>query len=120
MTFHALNGLDRIGKLALKPLLDHGAEIAWINDVTSDPAMPAHLPEFDTVRGRWAAAFANDTQSVRIDGTGAFRTEAKLVPCSEAGVPKAVVSAPVTDGSAANIVSGVNHHISDPAQEVRA
>ena len=32
MTIYALNGLGRIGKLALKPLLARGAKIAWIND----------------------------------------------------------------------------------------
>ena len=32
MTTYALNGLGRIGKLALKPLLERGAKIAWIND----------------------------------------------------------------------------------------
>jgi glyceraldehyde 3-phosphate dehydrogenase len=56
MTVFALNGLGRIGKLALKPLLERGAEIAWINDAVGDPAMHAHLLEFDTVHGRWDAA----------------------------------------------------------------
>ena len=60
MTTYALNGLGRIGKLALKPLLDRGAEIAWINDAVGDPEMHAHLLEFDTVHGRWQADFAHD------------------------------------------------------------
>ena len=47
MTTFALNGLGRIGKLALKPLLEKGAKIAWINDAVGDPAMHAHLLEFD-------------------------------------------------------------------------
>jgi glyceraldehyde 3-phosphate dehydrogenase len=55
MTTYALNGLGRIGKLALKPLLERGAQIAWINDAVGDPAMHAHLLEFDTVHGRWDA-----------------------------------------------------------------
>jgi DNA-binding transcriptional ArsR family regulator len=58
MTVYALNGLGRIGKLALKPLLERGAQIAWINDAVGDPAMHAHLLEFDTVHGRWDAAFS--------------------------------------------------------------
>jgi len=69
MTTYALNGLGRIGKLALKPLLDRGAEIAWINDAVGDPEMHAHLLEFDTVHGRWQADFAHDRDSVTIDGT---------------------------------------------------
>ena len=69
MTVYALNGLGRIGKLALKPLLARGAEIAWINDAVGDAAMHAHLLEFDTVHGRWKADFTHDADSVTIDGT---------------------------------------------------
>ncbi|MGD9294699.1 MAG: ArsJ-associated glyceraldehyde-3-phosphate dehydrogenase [Roseobacter sp.] len=140
MTTYAVNGLGRIGKLALKPLLERDAQIAWINDAVGDPAMHAHLLEFDTVHGRWAADFAHDADSVSIDGmklpfigtrdlstlpldgvdvvidcTGAFKSEAKLSPYFEAGVKKVVVSAPVKDGGVANIVYGVNHDIYDPA-----
>ena len=68
MTVYALNGLGRIGKLALKPLLERGAKIAWINDAVGDPEMHAHLFEFDTVHGRWKANFAHDESSVTIDG----------------------------------------------------
>jgi glyceraldehyde 3-phosphate dehydrogenase len=64
MTVYAVNGLGRIGKLALKPLLERGAQIAWINDAVGDPEMHAHLLEFDTVHGRWDAAFAHDADSV--------------------------------------------------------
>ncbi|MEM1373591.1 MAG: ArsJ-associated glyceraldehyde-3-phosphate dehydrogenase [Pseudomonadota bacterium] len=138
MTTYALNGLGRIGKLALKPLLDRGAKIAWINDALGDPEMHAHLLEFDTVHGRWRADFAHDADSVTIDGTrlpfigatriedlpldgvdvvidctGVFKSEAKLDPYFAAGVQKVVVSAPVKDGDAANIVYGVNHDIYD-------
>lgn len=139
MTVYALNGLGRMGKLALKPLLERGAEIAWINDAVGDPEMHAHLLEFDTVHGRWDAAFEHDADSVTIDGTrlpfigtrdlsdlplegvdvvidctGVFKTEAKLAPYFAAGVKKVVVSAPVKDGPTANIVYGVNNADYDP------
>ncbi|WP_333713136.1 ArsJ-associated glyceraldehyde-3-phosphate dehydrogenase [Yoonia sp.] len=138
MTTYALNGLGRIGKLALKPLLERGARIAWINDAVGDPEMHAHLLEFDTVHGRWQADFAHDADSVTIDGTrlpfigtkdigglplegvdvvidctGVHKTEARIAPYFAAGVQKVVVSAPVKDGDAANIVYGVNHDIYD-------
>jgi glyceraldehyde 3-phosphate dehydrogenase len=138
MTTYALNGLGRIGKLALRPLLERGAKIAFINDAVGDPAMHAHLLEFDSVHGRWPAVFEADDSSVSIDGiripvtctrnleelpldgvdvmidcTGAFKTEAKLAPYFAAGVKKVVVSAPVKDGPTANIVYGVNDDIYD-------
>ncbi|WP_323768670.1 ArsJ-associated glyceraldehyde-3-phosphate dehydrogenase [Marinovum sp.] len=139
MTTYALNGLGRMGKLALRPLLERGAEIAFVNDAVGDPAMHAHLLEFDTVHGRWPAAFASDDESLTIDGTripclqrreiadlpldgvdvvidctGVFKTEAKLAPYFAAGVKKVVVSAPVKDGPTANIVMGVNEATYDP------
>ena len=140
MTTYALNGLGRIGKLALKPLLESGAKIAWINDAVGDTEMHAHLLEFDTVHGRWNAAFSYDDDSVTIDGTrlpfigtkdlsalpldgvdvvidctGVFKSKAALAPYFAAGVKKVVVSAPVKDGPTANIVYGVNNDTYDAA-----
>ncbi|WP_299640302.1 ArsJ-associated glyceraldehyde-3-phosphate dehydrogenase [uncultured Ruegeria sp.] len=140
MTTYALNGLGRMGKLALKPLLERAAKIAWINDAVGDPEMHAHLLEFDTVHGRWDAEFAHDADSISVNGTrlsfigtkdlsalpldgvdvvidctGVFKTEAKLAPYFDAGVKKVVVSAPVKDGPTANIVMGVNDGTYDPA-----
>ncbi len=139
MTTYAVNGLGRMGKLALKPLLEKGAKIAWINDGVGNPEMHTHLLEFDTVHGRWDAEFAYDENSVSINGTrlpfigtkdlsglpldgvdvvvdctGVFKSEATLAPYFEAGVKKVVVSAPVKDGPTANIVIGVNEDTYDP------
>ena len=69
MTVYAVNGLGRMGKLALNPLLERGAQIAWINDAVGDAEMHAHLLEFDTVHGRWDAEFSSDAESITIDGT---------------------------------------------------
>lgn len=141
MTTYALNGLGRMGKLALRPLLERGAKVAFINDAAGDPAMHAHLLEFDSVHGRWPAEFSSDEKSITIDGTdipvtclrnledlpldgvdvvidctGEFKTEDKLAPYFNAGVKKVVVSAPVKDGPTANIVYGVNNDEYDPTQ----
>lgn len=138
---YALNGLGRIGKLALRPLLESGAEIAWINDAVGGPEMHAHLLEFDSVHGRWPAKISHDAESISVNGirlpvhdakriedlpldgvdvvidcTGVFKSEAKLAPYFAAGVKKVVVSAPVKDGPVANIVYGVNHGTYDPAR----
>lgn len=136
MTTYAINGLGRMGKLALRPLLESGAKVAFINDAVGDSAMHAHLLEFDTVHGRWNAEFSSDDTSITIDGvnipvtttrsltdlpldgvdvviecTGAFKTAEKLQPYFDAGVKKVVVSAPVKEDEAANIVFGVNDDI---------
>ena len=141
MTTFALNGLGRIGKLALRPLLERGANLAWINDAVGDPAMHAHLLEFDSVHGRWPAGISSDESSITIDGTrlpvhgeseiadlpmggvdvvidctGVFKSEKALEPYFAAGVKKVVVSAPVNDGETVNIVYGINHDRYDPAQ----
>ena len=138
MTTYALNGLGRIGKLVLRPLLERGAKIAFINDVLGDPEMHAHLLQFDSVNGRWHADFSTEENSITIAGTripvtkesnlqdlpldgvdvlidctGAFKTELKLSPYFSKGVKKVVVSAPVEDGATANIVYGVNENTYD-------
>ncbi|OYU17239.1 MAG: type I glyceraldehyde-3-phosphate dehydrogenase [Rhodobacteraceae bacterium PARR1] len=143
----ALNGLGRIGKLVLRDLIDSGAEgeIVLLNDPVGDAEQHALLMEFDSVHGRWrtpvghrADALVLNGQTIRlthektiealplaelgvdlvIDCTGVFKTAAKVAPYYAAGVKKVVVSAPVKDGAALNIVYGVNHHLYDGAQSL--
>ncbi|MEL7345431.1 MAG: ArsJ-associated glyceraldehyde-3-phosphate dehydrogenase [Pseudomonadota bacterium] len=136
----AINGIGRIGKLVIKALFHagHGSDIVLLNDLAGTPEQHAMLLEFDTVHGRWAAAFSSDDASVTINGhtiplsreasiaaldlagvdlvidcTGVFKTGTKIAPYFEAGVEKVVVSAPVKDGGALNIVYGVNHDLYD-------
>jgi glyceraldehyde 3-phosphate dehydrogenase len=141
----ALNGLGRIGKLVLRDLIDTGAagEIVLLNDPVGDAEQHALLMEFDSVHGRWRTpvvagddALVLDGQTIRlthektvealplaelgvdlvIDCTGVFKTAAKVAPYYTAGVKKVVVSAPVKDGGALNLVYGVNHHLYDGSQ----
>ncbi len=141
----ALNGLGRIGKLVLRDLIDTGAggEIVLLNDPVGDAGQHALMLEFDSVHGRWrtpvghrdeALVLAGRTVRLThertiealplaelgvdlvIDCTGAFKTAAKLAPYRAAGVKKVVVSAPVKDGGALNLVYGVNHNLYDGSQ----
>ena len=139
----AINGLGRIGKLVLKAFHDYGlpGQIALVNEPAGDPAQLAQLLEFDSVHGRWAAEFAHDADSLTVNGhrmaltqeqtiqalpldgidlvvdcTGAFKTGDKVQPYFDAGVGRVVVSAPVKDGGALNLVYGVNHDLYDPAR----
>ena len=145
MTRIALNGLGRIGKLVLRDLIDSGAagEIVLLNDPVGDAEQHALLMEFDSVHGRWRTpvshqpeALVLNGQTIRlthektiealpladlgvdlvIDCTGVFKTAAKVAPYYAAGVKKVVVSAPVKDGGALNLVYGVNHHLYDGSQ----
>ncbi|HSG55081.1 MAG TPA: ArsJ-associated glyceraldehyde-3-phosphate dehydrogenase [Paracoccaceae bacterium] len=145
MTRIALNGFGRIGKLLLRALADDPArgEIVLLNDPAGTPEQHALLMEFDSVHGRWRGQVGHDADSLAVNGqrmqvtaqkriedlplaalgidlvldcTGVFKTAEKVAPYYAAGVKKVIVSAPVKDGGALNIVYGVNHHLYDPAQ----
>ena len=141
----AINGLGRMGKLVLRALVEEGTpgEIVLLNDPGGDPAQHAMLLELDSVHGRWRADIAHDGDSLTVNGrrmrltqvqrieelpleelgvdlvldcTGVFKTPAKVQPYYDAGVAKVVVSAPVKEAPALNIVYGVNHHDYDPSR----
>ncbi len=139
MTTYAINGFGRIGKLALRVLINREIQISWINDITGDAGMHAHLLEFDSVHGRWKADIDVTDKTIAVNGSdikvyqtdkiddlplegidvlidcsGAFRTTANLKPYFENGAKKVVVSAPVRDSEALNIVYGVNEYLYDP------
>ena len=143
----ALNGLGRIGKLVLRDLIDSGigGEIVLLNDPEGDAEQHALLMEFDSVHGRWRTPVAYEADALVLKGTrvrlthekaidalplremgvdlvidctGVFKTEAKIAPYYTAGVAKVVVSAPVKDGGALNLVYGVNHHLYDGSQSL--
>jgi glyceraldehyde 3-phosphate dehydrogenase len=147
MTRIALNGLGRIGKLVLRDLIDEGAggDIVLINDLEGTLEQHALLMEFDSAHGRWKADIGFDDTSLTINGqrmavtsakriedlpltamgvdlvidcTGVFKTAAKIAPYYQAGVKKVVVSAPVKDGGALNLVYGVNHGDYDGSQSL--
>ncbi|MEM6386785.1 MAG: ArsJ-associated glyceraldehyde-3-phosphate dehydrogenase [Pseudomonadota bacterium] len=138
----AVNGLGRIGKLLVRRLVDQGMgdQIVLINEPAADLAQHALLLEFDTVHGRWPRTIEADGTSLQVadntiafrqasriedlplaemgvdlvlDCTGVFKTEVKTAPYYAAGVKKVVVSAPVKDTGALNLVYGVNHGLYD-------
>lgn len=145
MTRIALNGFGRIGKLLLRALADDPAQgqIVLLNDPAGRPDQHALLMEFDSVHGRWRGDIAFDADSLTLNGqrmqvtahkriedlplaalgvdlvldcTGVFKTAEKVAPYYAAGVKKVIVSSPVKDGGALNLVYGVNHHLYDPGQ----
>ncbi|MGY6547724.1 MAG: ArsJ-associated glyceraldehyde-3-phosphate dehydrogenase [Roseinatronobacter sp.] len=145
MTRIALNGLGRIGKLVLRNLIDTGAEgqIVLLNDPVGDADQHALLLEFDSVHGRWSTPVSAAADALIVDGqtisltqertitalplaelgvdlvidcTGLIKSAAKAAPYHAGGVKTVIVSAPVKDGGALNLVYGVNHHLYDGSQ----
>ncbi|TVQ58830.1 MAG: type I glyceraldehyde-3-phosphate dehydrogenase [Rhodobacteraceae bacterium] len=143
----AINGLGRIGKLLLRAFEADGADgdVVLLNDLLDDPAAHALFLEFDSVHGRWDAAIAAQEGGLIINGrpmrltahrriedlplremsvdmvvdcTGAFTKTSALEAYFAAGVKKVVVSAPVKDGDALNLVYGVNHTLYDGSQRI--
>lgn len=137
-----INGLGRIGRLALRLASERSdIEVVHLNDPGGNPETFAHLLEFDSVHGRWsghveAAANAlviNDQTislsqnkaiaetdwsgcDIVLEASGKMKTVAVLNNYLAQGVKRVVVSAPVKEAGALNIVMGVNDDLFDPSQ----
>ncbi|MFC4259827.1 ArsJ-associated glyceraldehyde-3-phosphate dehydrogenase [Marinobacter lacisalsi] len=138
-----INGFGRIGRLALRAAWGGpDLEFVAINDPGADADTLAHLLNFDSVHGIWnhqADADGNDIviegQRIRmtrnkaisdtdwsgcdlvIEASGVNKTVKALQGYLDQGVKRVVVSAPVKEAGAKNIVMGVNEDIFDPATD---
>ncbi|MFC3231057.1 ArsJ-associated glyceraldehyde-3-phosphate dehydrogenase [Marinibaculum pumilum] len=141
----AVNGLGRMGKLLLRRLFDTGLgdRVALVNEPDADAETAAFLLEFDSVHGRWRQPVAAQDGDLEVDGhrirlqqvdrleeldlagcgidlavdcSGRFKSAARLAPYFDRGVETVLVSAPVKETAALNIVYGVNHELYDPAR----
>ena len=140
----AINGFGRMGRLGVRAGRSQpDYRIVALNDIAADPATAAHLLEFDSVHGRWDAEIAWDRDGLTVDGqtmqmsaakspadlpwtgddvdivlecTGKFKTLAALQPYFDKGIRKVIVSAPVKDPEALNVVMGVNDALYDPTR----
>jgi glyceraldehyde 3-phosphate dehydrogenase len=137
-----INGFGRIGRLVVRAAWDR-PDVAFVhvNDPAGDAATFAHLLNFDSVHGRWhheAAAgdgvivvgerrvpltrntsiAATDWSGcdVVIEASGRMRTMALLQAYLDQGVKRVVVSAPVKEPGALNVVMGVNHDRFEPRE----
>ncbi|WP_372988313.1 glyceraldehyde 3-phosphate dehydrogenase NAD-binding domain-containing protein, partial [Marinobacter sp.] len=138
-----INGFGRIGRLALRAAWDWpDMEFVAINDPGADAATLAHLLNFDSVHGRWGHEADADGEDMVIGGqrirvtrnktiaetdwsgcdlvieaSGKMKTVEVLQGYLDQGVKRVVVTAPVKEAGAKNIVVGVNEHIFDPAND---
>jgi glyceraldehyde 3-phosphate dehydrogenase len=138
-----INGFGRIGRLALRAAWGWPEmEFVAINDPGADAEMLAHLLNFDSVHGRWNHEAGADGTDIVIEGqrirvtqnraigetdwsgcdlvieaSGANKKVSALQAYLDQGVKRVVVSAPVKEAGAKNIVLGVNNDIFDPATD---
>lgn len=131
----AINGLGRIGRAALKILLDgDGVDLVAVNDV-ADIDNLAYLIKYDTVYGRYHREVSVDSGALVIDGTriavhaerdpadlpwrdlgvdlvlectGVFTTDEDLARHIQAGASNVVLSAPTKSENVPTVVHGVN------------
>lgn len=136
--------IGRLTLRSLWPRVEAGeVELAHINDPGGDAATFAHLLEFDSVHGHWSpgAGISANQEAIVIDGdaiafsankqimesdwsgcevviecSGVMKNTAQLQPYFDQDVARVVVSAPLKDEDALNVVVGVNDHLFDPIQ----
>ena len=131
----AINGLGRIGRAALKILLDaDGLDLVAVNDIAEADNL-AYLIRYDTVYGRYHRDVTVAAGALVIDGrripvfaerdpanlkwdepgvdlvlecTGMFRTEDDLAKHVQAGASYVILSAPTSSETVPTVVHGVN------------
>ena len=131
----AINGLGRIGRAALKILLDaDGLDLVAVNDI-ADADNLAYLIKYDTVYGRYHREVSVAEGALVIDGrripafaerdpanlawdelgvdlvlecTGVFKTADDLVKHIQAGASYVILSAPTNAETVPTVVHGVN------------
>jgi glyceraldehyde 3-phosphate dehydrogenase len=138
-----INGFGRIGRLALRAAWG-SPDMAFvaINDPGADAGMLAHLLNFDSVHGTWSREAEAEGSDILIEGqrirvsrnqaigdtdwsgcdlvieaSGVNKTVEALQGYLDQGVKRVVVTAPVKEAGAKNIVLGVNEDIFDPAND---
>ncbi|WP_150911505.1 ArsJ-associated glyceraldehyde-3-phosphate dehydrogenase [Marinobacter halotolerans] len=138
-----INGFGRIGRLTLRAAWQWpDMEFVAINDPGADVGTLAHLLNFDSVHGRWSQEATVDGSDIVIEGqripvthnrtigetdwsgcdlvieaSGVNKKVSALQAYLDQGVKRVVVSAPVKEKGAKNIVLGVNDDIFEPATD---
>lgn len=137
-------GLGGIFRPESDPRAANRLDVVHVNELKGGIDASAHLLEFDSIHGRWntsigvdggkTIAIANkrigftDAASpgdvpwgdlgcdVVLECTGKFLKQAQLQAYFDRGVKRVIVAAPVKDGSALNIVVGVNDGLYEPSK----
>lgn len=128
------------------PRAGNRLDVVHVNEVKGGAATTAHLLEFDSIHGRWRENFGTEDNRTIVIGnrrmgfseaptpdavawgdlgcdivlecTGKFLKSEQLDLYFGRGVKTVIVAAPVKDGSALNVVVGVNDHLYEPARQL--
>ncbi len=138
----AINGFGRIGRIALRQLLQQPTiEVVAINDI-ADADTIAHLFKYDSVHGAFLGSLhleketllINNTHAIQlyhektpellpwkqlgidvvIEATGKFTQQQQAALHLRAGAKKVIISAPSPDRTVPTICLGINNHIITP------
>lgn len=140
----AINGFGRIGRLALRNILQRDdLEIVAINDLT-DPVTLAHLFKYDSAHGVLGSEVSHSEDAILVDGlsirilkyrdpaelpwgrlgvdvvlecTGVFTDRPSLQKHIDAGASKVILSAPASGNEVPTFVLGVNEQ--ELTQDIR-
>ena len=141
----AINGFGRIGRYALRNLIDRNKyEISAINDLTDPPTL-SHLLKYDSVHGKFPGKVEAGTDCLIINGkkipvfsyteirelpwaklkidlvlecTGRFTDRKSLEAHLTSGAGKVILSAPANEPDVKTVVIGVNDHLLEPADRI--
>jgi glyceraldehyde 3-phosphate dehydrogenase len=131
----AINGFGRIGRVALRELLQRdNIEVVAINDITDSPTL-AHLFKYDSVHGKYSGTVSAEADGIKIDGhfikitaerdpanlpwkalgidtviesTGLFIDKVSAEKHITAGAKRVIISAPAKGNDVKTIVLGIN------------
>jgi glyceraldehyde 3-phosphate dehydrogenase len=137
----ALGGIFRPNS---DPRADNRLDVVHVNEVKGGIEATAHLLEFDSVHGRWNTPIGLDSGKaitianrqlgftemvspgevpwgdlgcdVVLECTGKFLKQEQLQAYFDRGAKRVIVAAPIKDGSALNIVVGVNDGLYEPSK----
>ena len=128
------------------PRAGNRLDVVHVNELKGGIEATAHLLEFDSLHGRWNTPIGVDSGKaitiankrlgfseaaspaeipwgdlgcdVVLECTGKFLKQEQLQGYFDRGATRVIVAAPVKDGSALNIVVGVNDNLYDPSHKL--
>jgi glyceraldehyde 3-phosphate dehydrogenase len=135
-----INGFGRMGRLVMRASWDWPEfEFIQINDPAGDAATLSHLLNYDSIHGIWQHESTASNSSIEIEGkhlavthnsqisdtdwsncdlvieaSGVMKQSSLLQSYLDQGVKHVVVTAPIKDEGALNLVMGINHQLYNP------